>query len=1160
MKKILFTILVFAGMMTSCSDETVPSVSLTDNMPICISAEYPVKGVSTRATDNGFQQDDAVGLFIVDYNSDGTPGTLLTKGNRADNVRFDFDGNTWTANYQIYWANKSTPVDFFGYYPFNADLQNPTVYDFSVSENQDETTADKSNYEQSDLLWTKSEKVQPTSDVISLSYRHLMAGITVKLQMGTGFEPSEWADLEKIVLVDNIVTTSTVNLQTGEVTAKENTGTGVVVPLKYNDAWRAVVVPQIIPAGKRVLNITVDGQNYGLVKGSEVQLISGKMHNFTVTVNKNTTTGEYSFELTADDIVAWMDDADLHDGLVRQYVVVEVDEAGTLANVVAERGLNYTEITALKVMGNVNHCDLMFMGQQMTRLTDLNLAKAILCADEHEEAGVLVGFAEHFCLHHIVFPEKSLRKIGRSAFRAAGLMGSLVIPEGVVEIDRDAFGNGIGNEGDYNSINVTSKLTGTLSLPSTLKKIAEHAFILQNLHGELKLPEGLEYMGSVTEGSNMCGAFYKCSFSGSLNLPSSLRTMKVPSGNFTGTISVPAGVLYFSTQPEGFYVNNGLLELHEGLIDLDIPNCGFAGELILPSTMKRLKKESLRNNKFSKIVMSDNIMRMDDKAMADNPYLTSVVLSKNLACIPPGCFKNCGALQSITIPANIDLIKDNAFQNCRALNSIVCEGTEPPVCTESTFNGVNKDNFSVEVPKGCVDKYREAEGWKEFKRITEYSNFVCRPAHANALNKAHSETIVLNADGAWKVKSKPDWIRLSKISGTGKAEIQFAFLDMPHGNGNRQDRIVFEMDDHETYCDVSQYDYEHEEDGYLTLQSHSQGNGIDLVFMGDGWDGEDISNGSYLDMVREQTEYFFGIEPYKSHRDYFNVYVTFPLSQEKGVNTMHTYVNNRFGTLYGYDGTICTINQLLTETDEAFRYATAHSPMKENDRWKSQIILIPNSDEYEGITYYDGNCALSLCPPSSRPYPQDTRGVVQHEACGHGFGKLGDENISKQLWATPNILNEISGYHAKGWMRNLATTSKMSQVAWADFIYDLRYSDQVDVFEGGYGYMRGVFRCENNSCMNYGIPYFNAISRLEIMRRIREYSGTGFSMDYFYAHDTNKWGDREGLTRSGTAHASLEGNAITSSNMHCPPKVIMAKKMGDSVRRIRKNLKRNNNR
>lgn len=323
-------------MMVSCSDETGLSVDSDSNMPISISAEYPVKGVSTRATDNGFQDGDAVGVFVVDYNLDGTPGELLMKGNRADNVRFDFNGAIWTANYQIYWANKNTSADFYGYYPFNADMQSVTEYDFSVYANQDGTTADKSNYEQSDLLWAKAEKVQPTTDCIQLRYRHLMAGITVQLQMGTGFEASEWAQLEKTVLIDNVVTGSTVNLQTGEVSIKEGTEACAVTPLIYNNnVWRAVVIPQTIAAGKRVLNITVDGKNYGLVKNEAVQFVSGKMHNFTVTVNRNTSTGEYTFELSADDIVAWIDDADLHEGLVRQYIIVNVSEPGTISKVIA---------------------------------------------------------------------------------------------------------------------------------------------------------------------------------------------------------------------------------------------------------------------------------------------------------------------------------------------------------------------------------------------------------------------------------------------------------------------------------------------------------------------------------------------------------------------------------------------------------------------------------------------------------------------------------------------------------------------------------------------------------------------------------------------------------------------------------------------------------
>ena len=101
------------------------------------------------------------------------------------------------------------------------------------------------------------------------------------------------------------------------------------------------------------------------------------------------------------------------------------------------------------------------------------------------------------------------------------------------------------------------------------------------------------------------------------------------------------------------------------------------------------------------------------------------------------------------------------------------------------FLGVPKDNFTVEVPKGCVEKYRNARGWSEFKRISEYSNFACRPAQAQALNNVHQEDLVLNADGPWTVTDKPEWVTLSKQSGTGKTALSLTFQPLTRGTGNR---------------------------------------------------------------------------------------------------------------------------------------------------------------------------------------------------------------------------------------------------------------------------------------------------------------------------------------------------------------------------------------
>ena len=580
------------------------------------------------------------------------------------------------------------------------------------------------------------------------------------------------------------------------------------------------------------------------------------------------------------------------------------------------------------------------------------------------------------------------------------------------------------------------------------------------------------------------------------------------------------------------------------------------GDLVLPSTLTKIVSYAFAGTKISHIFFSDNIKEIEEGSFSGCSRLSgTLTIPKKLVRINNRTFEGCNMLTGLVLHKNVAVIDNYAFAGCSHLNSIVCEGEEPPVIVGDAFLGVPKDNFTVEVPKGCVEKYRNAIGWSEFKRISEYSNFVCRPAQACALNTAHQEELVLNADNSWTVTSKPDWVTLSKTSGTGKTSITLTFTPLTRGEGNREGVITFAMGDSETTCKVSQYDYEYDEDSYLTLQTHTKGRGIDIVFAGDGYDGATISDGSYLDLVRYQTECFFGIEPYKSMRDYFNVYVTFPLSQEKGVNTMNTYVNNRFGTLYGMNALASVDNTstaLITESDEVMSYVVENTPVEEDNLWRTLVILVPNSTDYEGHTEYYGSSALSICPPSENPYPRDTRGVIQHEAGGHGFGRLGDEMIVRNLFAPVAVKQQIEDMHSRGWYANLSTTGKLSSVPWAEFIFDTDYSDHVDVYEGGYGYTRGIYRPEANSCMNYGIPYYNTPSRLSIYQRILDYAGEPFTMANFRAQDTFEWGATE-ITRA--AARDIEHLTPIASGNHSMPVLVNYREVGDRVRAVKRRLK-----
>ncbi len=311
---------------------------------------------------------------------------------------------------------------------------------------------------------------------------------------------------------------------------------------------------------------------------------------------------------------------------------------------------------------------------------------------------------------------------------------------------------------------------------------------------------------------------------------------------------------------------------------------------------------------------------------------------------------------------------------------------------------------------------------------------------------------------------------------------------------------------------MTQYAYEHAEDALVPLQQHSKGNGIGIYFVGDGWTAEQIARGDYLALCREEMEHFFGLPPYDRLRDYFDVYAAIALSQESGVNTPSTYRDTRLGTIWSVDCTTGT-GRLVADAKAVTAYVSGLTGKNEEELSRSLIILIPNTTDYPGITYYYGTdywgpqVAISVCPPSNQPYPNDTRGTVQHEAGGHGFAKLADETVTTNTFAGKGVLDQINEYKRRGWYVNISTSGKMNDVDWSTLIFDPRYSNYVDIFEGGYGYTRLVYRSEANSCMNYGIPYYNAISRLEISRRVMETAGIGFDIERdFYSVDTWEWG------------------------------------------------------
>lgn len=1099
---------VSALMLMSCNDnEITEGVSRgQDSNVISLSGEIDQVAV-TRVNDNGFCDGDIMGVYIVDYNGN-TPGTLATKGNRGTNVPHTFDeaAYKWNSAYDIYWKDDRTHVDIYGYYPYGTPTD-VNEYVFEVQKDQTKNNGDEmGSYEASDFLWGKAADVAPTEKVIRLPLRHKMSNARITLKEGEGFAEGAWTELEKQVLVLNTKRSSVINLATGNVTATGEVAKTGTIPFCKDNEFRAIVVPQTVEAGKVLFSITVDGTPYTFKKEEKFTYMAGKMHNFTIQVNKKEASGQYEFKLIDESITAWENDMASHEATAKEYIMIDVEKAGTLKECITAANKDYTKLQNLKITGEINSADFFFMRDEMSQLQSLNL-KEVLTKGDTENSNSRIpnsALARKTTLLRLVLPDK-LTAIESNAFiGCANLTGSLVIPEGVTDIESEAFAE-------------CASMTGSLSLPSTLKHIGAGAFRDTGFTCELILPENLEEIGS--------SAFHCCyNLYGTLRLPNKL--VRISEGafrtciGFTGSLEIPDNVIEIGSEAfgfsgyDGYYTGNynGTLKLPNGLISIGkgaFKGCGFRGELVLPDKLVSISDKTFAKCDFSgTLKLPETLTVIGQEAFEGNWRLMGTLeFSNELQSIGKKAFANCRSIEGVVFSESIENIASDAFLDCFGIGSIVCKGTIPPYVQTGAFNGVAKDNFTLEVPESAITDYQTAVGWSDFKRISAHRELVCRPSIANAINTRCTRRLVLNAEGDWEVESMPDWCSLSKNSGSKKTELTLTINEMTKGTTQgRTGEIVFKLKDKDytTKCSVSQYDYEYGEDEIITIQKATKGNngGINLVFLGDGYNAKDISEGEYMKAMREQVDNFFGIEPYKTYRDYFNIYTAIAVSPETGIGTINTIRYAKFETTYtGGVGLKCDYNAV-------FNYALRIPTVTKANLNQSLIIITPNSTDYGGICQmWDDGSAIAFCPRSTYGYPLDTRGVIQHEAGGHGFGKLGDEYIYHNEFidfCTCTCCGhtfEFNCAKALGWYDNLSLTGKMHEVPWSHLIFDERYSDRVDIYEGGFMHNRGVFRSELNSCMNNDIPYYSAISRESIVKRIKRYAGEEYSFEEFVKHD-----------------------------------------------------------
>ena len=283
---ILFAVLALTACQKSGPAETVNPDVMTFNVM--------APGAQTKVSNEAFDKDDVIGVYVTDYVDDVTPMPLQNSGNRANNVAVNYDGAQWTPQRTIWWGEGKS--DVYAYYPDIGEMEDVEYHYFSIA--TDQTTKGDENglggYEASDFLWGKAEGLTRKDGTVNIAMKHLMSKLTVKIVAGEDYVGSLPEDAQ--VELHSTVTGVRIDLTQGSLSKDPYSSTHSIKMKNLGVrsyegveavVYEAIVVPQMIEGSVPLLEINSKSVSYLLEDSFNFR--PGTAYTYTATLNTSTT-------------------------------------------------------------------------------------------------------------------------------------------------------------------------------------------------------------------------------------------------------------------------------------------------------------------------------------------------------------------------------------------------------------------------------------------------------------------------------------------------------------------------------------------------------------------------------------------------------------------------------------------------------------------------------------------------------------------------------------------------------------------------------------------------------------------------------------------------------------------------------------------------------
>lgn len=397
---------------------------------------------------------------------------------------------------------------------------------------------------------------------------------------------------------------------------------------------------------------------------------AGNCYNYVATITEQNMEVE---SITYDDptVTEWVEQ-EIESGIG---TMVVVNEAGNLATLLANA--NPSQITSLKINGNLNEEDFQYIRENLSALETLDLSGTAMT----------------------VFPNKALRFDSPNT-----TLKEVILPEGLTTIEDAAFAN----------CTVLEKL----NVPSTVTTLGR--WILENTKvASFTIPEG------VTTIPASC--FYASALT-SMVVPKTVTSFATIYEEDYGDCSwafikcmqltslvVEAPV---NTIPNDFF-SSADYDINDIIVKTNLTS------LVLPDEVETIGAGAFNGCPIKDLKLPANLKSIGDEAFA-YCEITELILPEGFTTLKGGAFRNA-PLKKLDLPSTIEDLSTNSHVwlfNGANLEEVICRDSNPPAlsqtyspfCDVKHFTFVN-ETCVLKVPAASVDTYKDSDWAKYFKNI-----------------------------------------------------------------------------------------------------------------------------------------------------------------------------------------------------------------------------------------------------------------------------------------------------------------------------------------------------------------------------------------------------------------------------------------------------------